>query len=185
MITRTLKNSEIITYDPSPDHLNRDRELLSKIQNHFDSLNLNQKINLAKTATLSGFSCSLLFICESLANFDIAFNDNYIFRNSCMSDNKFMVKYLLDDPRINPADMKNHAFRTSVSHQNLDMINILLGDPRIDPSDEDNSALEIAIESGNKSIISILQSHPAILKKAMLLEQFHLLDPALTDLFIF
>jgi ankyrin repeat protein len=52
-----------------------------------------------------------------------------------------VVKYLLTDPRVNPADNDNSAIGYAALKDDIEMVSLLLQDSRVNPAADDNYAL--------------------------------------------
>ena len=55
-----------------------------------------------------------------------------------------VVKLLLSDPRVNPADDNNFFICFASKNGHLNVVKLLLSDPRVDPSDNNNQAISWA-----------------------------------------
>ena len=67
-----------------------------------------------------------------------------------------VVKLLLTDPRVNPADDKNYAIRCASQNGHVEVVRILLADPRVNPVDCDNYAIKYASYDGRVEVVKEL-----------------------------
>ncbi|KAJ3230000.1 hypothetical protein HDU81_004833 [Chytriomyces hyalinus] len=63
-------------------------------------------------------------------------------------------KYLINDPRSDPADRV--VIATAIRRNRIDIFELLLKDPRVDPSAHDNLALMLAVEEERPVILDML-----------------------------
>ncbi len=75
---------------------------------------------------------------------------------ACKYRNLDVIKILLSDPRVNPADRENIAIITASMNNNEKVLKLLLSNDRIDPSDQNNLALRSAIRCNQNNIIELL-----------------------------
>ena len=67
-----------------------------------------------------------------------------------------VVKLLLEDKRVNPADNNNWAINLASENGHFNIIKLLLRDKRVNPVDENNLAIQWASEYGHYNIIKLL-----------------------------
>src|SRR3972149_12315787 len=67
-----------------------------------------------------------------------------------------VVKLLLEDKRINPADRYNWAIQLASFYGHYNIVKLLLGDNKVNPADDNNSAIQWASYNGHYNIVELL-----------------------------
>ena len=73
-----------------------------------------------------------------------------------------IVKLLMSDPRVNPADQNNQAIVKAAKGGHTETVKLLLSDPRVNPADQHHKAIILASENDHSGIIQLLISDPRI-----------------------
>ena len=83
-------------------------------------------------------------------------NYKNLFIEAIMKGQSFLVKLLLADKRVNPADDNNYAIRLASRDGHTEVVKLLLADPRVDPADYNNEAIRWASTYDHVEIIKLL-----------------------------
>lgn len=84
------------------------------------------------------------------------------FATAAYDGNTELVATLLQDPRVDPAEMDNYAIRWAANHGHTAVVALLLQDPRVNPTARYDSALHSAIQNRYTEIVKLLLSHPLV-----------------------
>jgi|SRR5579884_912117 len=67
-----------------------------------------------------------------------------------------VVRLLLGDARVNPADRNNLAIRWAAEQGHLEVVRLLLGDARVNPAAGNNMAIRWAASKGQEEVVRLL-----------------------------
>ncbi len=101
---------------------------------------------------------------------------NKKFMEAAKHENIFLVKKLLQDPRVDPSDNSNFVIRWASENGHLEIVRLLLQDPRVDPSRFNNYAIKWASIEGHLEVVKLLLQDPRVQKKAKELRQTEILE---------
>ena len=79
-----------------------------------------------------------------------------LFIDAVRVGNTEVVKLLLEDPRINPADDNNLAIGLASQNGYIEIVKLLLKDPRVDPSADEDYAIRMSSERGKTEVVRLL-----------------------------
>ena len=75
---------------------------------------------------------------------------------ACRDGHLEIVRLLLADGRVNPADQNNKAIELACNYGRLEIVRLLLADGRVNPADQNNKAIEEAFKHGYVEIVRLL-----------------------------
>ncbi|CAK7995036.1 Ankyrin repeat protein [uncultured virus] len=73
-----------------------------------------------------------------------------------------VVKVLLADPRVNPADDGDYAIRCAAINGHVKVVEVLLTDVRVNPAYDENYAIRWAAISGHFQVVKVLSADPRV-----------------------
>lgn len=88
--------------------------------------------------------------------FDPTVNYNAPLFHACSKGYLWVVKLLLQDPRIDPSADDNHAIKVASWKGHWEVVKLLLKDKRVDPSAQSNEALLCASIKGHSKVMELL-----------------------------
>ncbi len=87
---------------------------------------------------------------------DSAVGCNYALRIACEFGQTEVVKILLRDERVDPADWNSWIIRIACDYNHVDIVNLLLQDGRADPTGADNYCIRNASIYGHIKVVQLL-----------------------------
>ena len=79
-----------------------------------------------------------------------------LFFIACQTGRLSLVKLLLADPRVDPADYYNHAIQLASQNGHTEVVKLLLADKRVNPAAGNNYAIQFASQNGHTEIVKLL-----------------------------
>lgn len=98
-------------------------------------------------------------IIDLLKTIDLSINDNTPIQIACDTGHIEAVKYLLQDPRVDPSAMDCYALILAAARGHSEIVSLLLQDERIDPSIHENEALRRTVIFGHTETVNVLMEH--------------------------
>lgn len=87
---------------------------------------------------------------------DPSVGDDYPFREAAATGRTEVVRFLLQDSRVNPRSHHDWAFTQACLKGHASVVELLLQDGRCDPSTQNNSGLAWAAQNGHEDVIDLL-----------------------------
>ena len=75
---------------------------------------------------------------------------------ACGKGHVDVVRLLLADSRVNPAECNNCAIQCACANGHVDVVRLLLADNRVNPADNYNQAIRLACENGHVDVVCLL-----------------------------
>ncbi|KAJ3071388.1 hypothetical protein HDU98_005418 [Podochytrium sp. JEL0797] len=96
------------------------------------------------------------------AKFPINIQENRAFRWSARSGYLEVVRLLLSNPDVNPADQQHYAIASTPDDEFPEVVKLLLTDERIDPTAQNHLAIRWACDHDHLSTVQLLLADPRI-----------------------
>ena len=75
-----------------------------------------------------------------------------------------IVRLLLADPRINPAENNNEAIRGASTSGHVDVVRLLLANPRVNPTDDNNYSIHWASRHEYIGVVRLLLTDERVIE---------------------
>ena len=89
-------------------------------------------------------------------------NLSEIFVNNCRNGNIEIIKFLIEDSRVDPSVRDNLSIIWASINGHLEVVKLLLQDPRVDPSARNNESIIWASNYGHLEIVRLLLQDPRV-----------------------